>query len=74
MDTFSDGLLMGFTQFFTGVITILGTLAFMIVLDWRIADGDFLIGDNLIDQRRLLRLGSALLQEHRVRMLGDLTR
>lgn len=37
VDTFSDGLLMGFTQFFTGVITILGTLAFMIVLDWRIA-------------------------------------
>ena len=37
VDTFSDGLLMGFTQFFTGVITILGTLAFMLVLDWRIA-------------------------------------
>lgn len=29
-DQFSDGLLMGFTQFFTGVITILGTLLFML--------------------------------------------
>ena len=30
VDQFADGLLMGFTQFFTGVITILGTLGFMI--------------------------------------------
>ncbi len=29
-DQFSDGLLMGFTQFFTGIMTILGTIAFMI--------------------------------------------
>lgn len=31
VDTFADGLLMGFTQLFTGVITILGTLGFMLV-------------------------------------------
>ena len=37
VDQFSDGLLMGFTQFFTGVVTILGTLCFMLALDWRIA-------------------------------------
>lgn len=30
VDQFSDGLLMGFTQLFTGVITILGTLCFML--------------------------------------------
>ena len=30
VDQFADGLLMGFTQFFTGVITILGTLGFMV--------------------------------------------
>ncbi|MGN0160098.1 MAG: ABC transporter ATP-binding protein [Lachnospiraceae bacterium] len=30
VDTFSDGLLMGFTQAFTGVLTIIGTLGFMI--------------------------------------------
>lgn len=30
VDQFSDGLLMGFTQFFTGVITIIGTLGFML--------------------------------------------
>lgn len=30
VDTFSDGLLMGFTQLFTGIITIVGTLGFMI--------------------------------------------
>ena len=32
VDTFADGLLMGFTQFFTGVMTILGTLLFMLTL------------------------------------------
>ncbi len=30
VDTFADGLLMGFTKFFTGVMTILGTLVFML--------------------------------------------
>ncbi len=30
VDTFADGLLMGFTQLFTGVMTILGTLVFML--------------------------------------------
>ena len=30
VDQFADGLLMGFTQLFTGVITILGTLCFML--------------------------------------------
>ena len=32
IDQFSDGLLMGFTQLFTGVLTILGTLGFMLSL------------------------------------------
>ena len=32
VDTFADGLLMGFTQLFSGLMTILGTLAFMITL------------------------------------------
>ncbi len=32
VDQFADGLLMGFTQFFNGVITILGTLAFMLLI------------------------------------------
>lgn len=32
-DQFADGLLMGFTQLFTGVITILGTLAFMLSIN-----------------------------------------
>ena len=31
VDTFADGLLMGFTQLFTGVMTILGTLLFMLL-------------------------------------------
>lgn len=30
VDTFADGLLMGFTQLFTGVLTIVGTLGFML--------------------------------------------
>ncbi|MBP3720232.1 MAG: ABC transporter ATP-binding protein, partial [Clostridia bacterium] len=32
VDTFADGLLMGFTQLFTGAVTILGTLVFMLTL------------------------------------------
>ncbi len=36
-DRFSEGLLLGFTQVFTGILTILGTLFFMIRIDFRIA-------------------------------------
>lgn len=36
VDQFSEGLLMGFTQLFTGVITILGTLLFMLSVNWKI--------------------------------------
>ena len=36
VDTFADGLLMGFTQLFTGVMTIAGTLLFMLTLSPRI--------------------------------------
>lgn len=36
-DQFSDGLLMGFSQLFTGILTILGTLGFMFVINWKIA-------------------------------------
>ena len=36
VDQFADGLLMGFTQLFTGVLTILGTLGIMFFLNWRI--------------------------------------
>lgn len=36
VDTFSDGLLMGFTQAFTGIITIAGTLLFMLMTNVKI--------------------------------------
>lgn len=36
VDTFAEGLLMGFTQLFSGVATIVGTLLFMILLDVKI--------------------------------------
>jgi ATP-binding cassette subfamily B protein len=36
VDQFADGLLMGFTQFFTGVVTILGTLLFMLSINVKI--------------------------------------
>jgi len=32
VDQFADGLLMGFTQFFTGIVTIVGTLLFMLTI------------------------------------------
>ena len=37
VDQFADGLLLGFTQLFTGVLTIVGTLIFMIAISWKIA-------------------------------------
>ena len=36
VDQFADGLLMGFTQFFTGIVTIFGTLIFMLTISVRI--------------------------------------
>ena len=36
-DQFADGLLMGFTQLFTGIVTILGTLFFLFSISWKIA-------------------------------------
>ena len=36
VDQFADGLLMGFTQFFTGIVTILGTLVFMLTISVKI--------------------------------------
>lgn len=37
VDTFADGLLMGFTQFFTGILTIIGTLIMLIRLNFLVA-------------------------------------
>lgn len=36
VDQFADGLLMGLTQFFSAALTIVGTLAFMLYIDWKI--------------------------------------
>lgn len=36
-DQFADGLLMGFTQLFTGIVTIVGTFLFMIMINYKIA-------------------------------------
>ena len=36
-DQFADGLQMGFTQLFTGIVTILGTLFFLFSISWQIA-------------------------------------
>lgn len=37
VDQFADGLLMGFTQLFTGILTIAGTLGIMLAINWVIA-------------------------------------
>ena len=37
VDQFTDGLLLGFAQFLTGILTILGTLVIMLTLRWQIA-------------------------------------
>ena len=36
VDTFSDGLLLGFSQLFTGIVTIIATLCFMLTISWKI--------------------------------------
>ena len=36
-EQFSDGLLLGFTQLFTGIVTIIGTLVFMLAINYKIA-------------------------------------
>ena len=36
-EQFAEGLLLGFTQLFTGVLTILGTMTLLIVIEWKIA-------------------------------------
>ena len=43
VDQFADGLLMGFTQLFTGILTIIGTLVLMFVYNWIIALAVFVI-------------------------------
>lgn len=43
VDQFADGLLMGFTQLFTGVITIVATLVLMFIYNWIIALAVFVI-------------------------------
>ncbi|MDE7301197.1 MAG: ABC transporter ATP-binding protein, partial [Clostridia bacterium] len=43
VDQFADGLLMGFTQLFTGIITIIATLVLMFVYNWIIALAVFVI-------------------------------
>ena len=36
-DRFSEGLLLGFTQVFTGILTIVGTMCFMFIINWKVA-------------------------------------
>ncbi len=36
-EQFSEGLLLGFTQLFTGAATIIGTLVMLLILEWRVA-------------------------------------
>lgn len=35
-DSFSDGLLMGFTQLFTSILTVFGTIFFMLIMNWKV--------------------------------------
>ena len=36
-DQFAEGLLLGFTQLFVGILTIIGTMVFMLTISWKIA-------------------------------------
>ncbi|MBO7303952.1 MAG: ABC transporter ATP-binding protein [Clostridia bacterium] len=36
-EQFSEGLLLGFTQLFTGILTILGTLVLLLIINWKVA-------------------------------------
>ncbi len=37
VDQFADGLLLGFTQLFTGIVTIIATLVLMLTINWKVA-------------------------------------
>ena len=51
VDTFSEGLLMGFTQLFTGIATIAGTLIFMLTIDVKISSLiDEIVGNEKVVQ------------------------
>lgn len=69
VDTFADGLLMGFTQLFTGVMTILGTLIFMLRLSWQIA-----VVVVVITPVSLLVAGFIAKQTHSMFRLQNMTR
>ena len=43
VDQFADGLLMGFTQLFTGIVTIIGALVLMAIYNWIIAIAVFVL-------------------------------
>lgn len=42
-DQFAEGLLLGFTQLFTGILTIVGTLVFMLYVNWIVATVVFIL-------------------------------
>lgn len=66
-DQFCDGLLLGFTQFFTGVLTIAGTLALLIRLHWLVAAAVVLLTPlSLFAARRIARRSYRFFREQSV--------
>ena len=56
VDTFGEGLLLGFTQLFVGAATIVGTLVFMLTINWKIALVVFLLTPlSLFIARKMLK-------------------
>ena len=66
VDTFADGLLLGFAQLFTGVMTILGTLIIMLRIHWGIALVNYLLihSMHLLSYSHSYSLTSLILLEH----------
>ena len=73
VDQFADGLLMGFTQLFTGVVTILGTLLFMLSISWKVTLAVGLLTPLSLFNARIIarRAYSMFRQQSQVR--GELT-
>ena len=60
---FSDGLLMGFTQLFTGVLTIFGTIGFMLSISVKITVIDFPVRGKLYRRQNLPHVSGAVREE-----------
>jgi len=73
VDRFADGLLLGFTQFFPGVITIIGTLILLFSISWKVALSVLLVTPLSLVAARFIANGSYKHFKRQAQISGELT-